>query len=263
MAHRSTTRRGLLDAYLLNEILIALVVVVFAGWVHGTFGLGFPMVATPLLALLTDVQTAILLTLAPTIAVNLWSMLHGGNFGASLGRFWPLAFWVLIGSAVGTVLLVHLDPNPFRLLLAAVILLYLMTDHLKRIDWSWIRRHPRGSTAGAGLLGGLLGGTVNVAGPVLIIYFLEMRVSALMLIQALNLSFLLGKSTQAATFAVLGVLTVGPMLLSLSLVLFAVSGLRAGMWFRDRIAPERYRGWLRRLLWVLAGLLVLQFLWEV
>lgn len=248
-----------MDAYLLNEILIALIVVTFAGAVHGTFGLGFPMVATPVLALLTDVQTAILLTLAPNIAVNLWSMLRGGNLRESVGRFWHVAVWMLVGSAIGTLILVAMDPNPFRLLLAAVILLYLTGDRLKRLDWSWISRHPRGAGAGAGFLGGVLGGTVNVGGPALMIYFLEMRVSALVVVQAINLDFLLGKSTQAATFAVLGVLTPTLLLFSLPLGVMALAGLRSGMWLRDRFSADSYRGWLRGLLWFLCALLVVQF----
>lgn len=249
-----------MDAYTLNEILIALAVVAFAGAVHGTFGLGFPMVATPVLALLADVQTAILLTLAPNIAVNLWSMLRGGNLGASIGRFWYVAVWMLAGSAIGTLILVALDPNPFRIVLALVILLYLMGDRLKQVDWSWIPRYPRASGSGAGLIGGLLGGTVNVGGPALMIYFLEVRVSPLVLVQALNLAFLLGKSTQAVTFGVLGVLTPSLLLLSLPLGVLALVGLRSGMWLRDRFSPDAYRGWLRGLLWLLAGLLVVQFL---
>jgi uncharacterized membrane protein YfcA len=248
-----------LEAYLLNEILIALVVVTLAGLVHGTFGLGFPMVATPVLALLTDVQTAILLTLAPNVAVNLWSMLRGGNLGDSVGRFWHIAVWMLLGSALGTLILVAMDPNPFRLLLAAVILLYLTSDRLKRIDWGWIRSYPRASGSGAGFLGGLLGGTVNVGGPALMIYFLEMRVSPLVVVQAMNLAFLLGKSTQAVTFGMLGVLTPALLLLSLPLGILALAGLRSGMWLRDRFSVDAYRGWLRGLLWLLGGLLVVQF----
>ena len=40
-------------------------IMLLAGLIHGTLGLGFPLVATPLLALFTDVRTAILITLLP------------------------------------------------------------------------------------------------------------------------------------------------------------------------------------------------------
>ncbi|MDD3517325.1 MAG: sulfite exporter TauE/SafE family protein [Chromatiales bacterium] len=248
-----------MDAFSLNEILLALLVVTFAGAVHGTFGLGFPMVATPVLALLSDVQTTILLTLAPNIAVNLWSMLRGGNLRESVGRFWYVAAWMLVGSSIGTLILVSLDPNPFRLLLALVILSYLMSARLERLDWSWIRRRPRISGSGAGLLAGLLGGMVNAGGPAVMIYFLEMRVPPLVLVQSLNLAFLIGKSTQATTFGVLGVLSLPLLLLSLPLGVLALVGLRSGMWLRDRFSADTYRGWLRALLWCLSVLLVVQF----
>jgi uncharacterized membrane protein YfcA len=38
---------------------------IIGGLVHGTLGLGFPLVATPFLSLYFDVRTAILLTLLP------------------------------------------------------------------------------------------------------------------------------------------------------------------------------------------------------
>lgn len=254
-----------MDAYSLTEILVVIIVAVIAGLVHGIFGLGFPIIATPLVALVTDVKTAILLTLAPNIAVNLWSMLRGGNWGESLGRYWYVAAWMLVGSVLGTLLLVRLDPNPFRLLLALTLVLYLLSDQIKRLDFGVIRRHPGTSGSAAGLAAGLLGGTVNVGGPVLMIYFLELRVAPLVVVQSMNLSFLLGKSAQAATFGVAGMLGSSLLLLSIPVVIVALAGLRAGMWVRERVTADAYRGWLRGVLWVLSATLVVQFLlnWEV
>ena len=57
-------------------IWMALPVILLAALVHGIFGIGFPMVATPLLALFTDVLTAVLITLLPTMAVNLTMIGH-------------------------------------------------------------------------------------------------------------------------------------------------------------------------------------------
>ena len=64
--------------------------VIFAGLVHGTLGLGFPLVSTPLIALVLDVRAAILLTLLPTAAVNLATIVHVGQWRATVVRFWPL-----------------------------------------------------------------------------------------------------------------------------------------------------------------------------
>ncbi len=58
-------------------LLIALIgVILFSALVHGTLGLGFPLVATPLLATMMDVRSAILVTLLPTMAVNIASIVN-------------------------------------------------------------------------------------------------------------------------------------------------------------------------------------------
>lgn len=253
-----------MGTFVLADILPFLAVVTVAGLIHGTFGLGFPMVATPPIALMTDVKTAILLTLAPNIAVNIYSMLRGGDWSSSLGRYWPVAFWILLGSALGTVWLVSVDPNPFRLLLAAALVLYLLRDRFQALDaWGWIRKREKLAGAGMGLTAGILGGTVNVTGPVVMIYFMELRVAPLVLVQAINLCFLVGKTTQAVTFAVLGLFGSTLLLLSLPLGVMALIGLRTGMALRDRVSVEVFRGWLRGLLWVMAGMLIVQFLLEM
>ena len=46
-------------------LIVVAAITLFAGAVHGTLGLGFPMTATPLRALLVDVRSAILITLLP------------------------------------------------------------------------------------------------------------------------------------------------------------------------------------------------------
>lgn len=243
-----------------SAIVVVLLVVTFAGLVHGSMGNGFPMIATPILAVITDVQSAILLTLAANIAVNLWSTIHGGNLSESVGRFWPVVVWILLGSALGTMLLIAMDPNPFRLLLAAIILFYLFSDRMSFVSWDWIRRHPRGSGVGTGVAAGLLGGTVNVSAPLTIVYLREMRVSPLVMVQTLNLSFLLGKSAQTVTFIAFGLFDLKLLLWSIPIGLAALAGLRVGMVIRSRISPESFVTALRFMLWALALMLILQFL---
>jgi uncharacterized membrane protein YfcA len=81
----------------------------------------------------------------------------------------------------------------------------------------------------------------------------------LVLVQAINLCFLLGKTMQTLTFSVVGVLNAELLWLSLPLGVVALVGLRLGMGIRERVVADTYRGWLRALLWLLCGLLVVQF----
>lgn len=239
--------------------MLALVTVAAGGLVHGTLGLGFPLIVTPLIALMTDVKTAIILTLAPTLTVNIISIVQGGQWQKSLAKYWPIAMYVLIGSIVGTKLLIVSDPRPFKLALAIIILMYLFSSSINRLSWEWIRRRPNLWGVGFGAAAGIMAGTVNVAVPILIIYFNELRLAPLALVQSLNLSFFAGKAAQAGTFAVSGYLH--PSILAISMLLAFVAGLAlwAGIALRQRIDADTYRRWLRKVLFIVAAGLVVQF----
>src|SRR5262245_36742905 len=116
-----------------------------AGITQGALGFGFPTVSTPVLVLLTDVKTAIILNLLPNFTVNVISMVSGGRWRESLGRYWPVAAWVLVGSWLGASFLIVAPQEPIRFLLAVMIFAYLYQHHLAHLDWSWLRRHPRAS----------------------------------------------------------------------------------------------------------------------
>ena len=230
-----------------------------AGLIHGTLGLGFPLVATPLLALFTDVRTAILITLLPTASVNVVSIIKGGRWSESIGRFWPLALFAVLGSIAGTRFLVVSDPAPFKLLLAALVLLYLFASRLKAFRMRWVRDQFALSMIVFGMIAGLAAGTTNVMVPILIIYTLELGLERTAMVQVFNLCFLAGKVTQIAVFAHAGMLTGGLLLSTTPLAVVAVVALFAGMALTHRIPTETYRNIVRRVLLVLALLLVAQF----
>src|SRR5437763_7675049 len=101
-----------LELFSAPMIATAAAIIVLAGLAHGTLGFGFPLISTPLVALLVDVRTAVLVTVLPNIAVNVISIVRGGNWHDSLGRHWPLALWVVLGTLVGTRLLLTIRPEP-------------------------------------------------------------------------------------------------------------------------------------------------------
>ncbi len=235
-------------------------VILLAGMVHGTFGLGFPMVATPLIALYTDVRTAVLLTLLPTMAVNISLLFQGSGAREVVLRYWPLLPYVLTGTLLGTLLLLVLDPRPFLLLLAAAILLYLNQARLQMLDFGWIGRHPRLAYACFGLTAGIMAGTVNVMVPILIIFTLEMKLAIQSMIHLFNVNFLAGKVTQTIVFISTPQVSLGGLLYSaIWLVPAALSGLLAGRWLNRRISEQRYRWILRGILWAMAGILIGRF----
>ncbi len=244
----------------LVELIVVFLAIAFGGIVHGTLGIGFPLVATPIIALVTDVRTAIIILLIPTMAVNITSIVSGGKFMDVMKRFWFILIFIGIGSYIGTSMLVLIDPNPFRLLLALVIIFYIYTRSTSLVKWEFVRKYPNATGAGIGTTAGFLAGTVNITMPPLIIYFTELRLTPLQIIQILNVCFFMGKITQAGTFAARGALDMQTILISLPLTIAAVIILKYGITIRKRIETEKYRRWLMMTLKIIALMLVIQFI---
>ncbi|MBX3662342.1 MAG: sulfite exporter TauE/SafE family protein [Burkholderiales bacterium] len=240
--------------------LAAAGVLFLAGLTQGALGFGFPAISTPLLVLMFDVKSAIVLNLLPNFTVNLISVLRGGNWSASLGKYWPLAVWVLAGSFLGAQFLILAPQEPIRLLLALMIIAYLCQQQLARLDWSWLGRHPRGAAFAFGMTGGFFSGSVNNSLPPLLIYFMLLGVETTVMTQALNLCFLGGKIVQAATLGAAGEIRVSAALANIPLTLIALAGMAAGMKLQSRISAQTYSRLLRRALFLIALLLIWQAL---
>jgi len=237
-------------------------ITILAAVVNGAIGIGFPLIATPLIAMLTDVRTAILLLVLPTATINIVNILKGGRWHRSIAIYWPLAIYGMIGSFIGSHLLIAVPAELFRPLLAGMLILYLNAERIGA-GLGWIHRYPRLAQAGFGLMAGVLGGTVNVMLPVLIIYALEMRLPKTATIQVFNFCFLFGKLTQGIVFVQAGLMTGHVLSLSVPLALLAVVVLFLGLRWRDRIPTATYRRWLRYLLAVMALVLLGQAVLQV
>ncbi len=242
-------------------ILLAVVLVIlFSGLVHGTLGLGFPMVATPILATMMDVRSAILVTLLPTMAVNIASIVTSDDPRGSTRHFLPLVGFSLVGSIIGSTILAQTDPAPFRFALAGLILLYLWNG--VRLSRALLERNALVSMAGFGIVAGIAGGTTNVMVAVLIIYFLSLETPRSQMVPALNSCFLVGKATQIIVLALAGFVGIRLVIETTPLAIVAVAALMFGRRLQSRINVETYQGILRKLLLLLAIILLFQFLHE-
>jgi len=236
-----------------NELLAAFALIFFfAAFVHGSTAFGFPMVATPLLALVSDIHTAILLTLIPTFVVNVVTITSEGEVRQAIRQHLPLAALAMLGAGLGTMILIVSKPGIFEAFLGFAIIAYLLAT---RIDFriTWIASHPRAARLLFGLAAGMLGGLTNVMAPVLIIFALESGYNKRELIQASNMCFMSGKLMQLIVFSVHGSFSSEELGLSMGMLLFVALALFIGVRIRRRIHPERYMQVLRGLLWVLAA----------
>src|SRR5690606_18269641 len=108
-----------------------------------------------------------------------------------------------------------------------------------------IRAHRHKSGVLFGFLGGVFEGSVNIAAPPLLIYFLSLGLAPVALVKALNLCFVTGKTTQLSTLVAAGDVATGVWLSTLPLCAAGVATSLVGTRIRNRVEAATYRRWLK------------------
>ena len=247
-----------LESYSLWLIAYVVIIIAVAGWVQGALGLGFPMIATPLIAAATNMQFAVVMVLIPCIATIIVSIFRSPGFADVFRRFWWMSPLALVGAILGARLFVLFPGFPYALLLAGVILFYLNMERLGRGESALMRRHDKISGVIFGLLGGVSESTANIAAPPLIIYYFGIGLPPLLLVPAMNISFFVGKVAQFGTLAASDIAAPSLWLLTLPLAAVATVSSLFGTRVRSRINGETYKIWMRRMLMTMAIILLVQ-----
>jgi uncharacterized membrane protein YfcA len=243
-------------------VLWVALVLAFAGLVQGALGLGFPMVATPLIAVFTDMRTAVILVLLPCVATTVTNVVRSGPIVATLRRFWFMPILMLAGASAGAWLFVRYPAFPYALLLASVILLYLYLDKHGHAQWPAVARHPVLFGMLFAFIAGASEGSANVAAPPLLMYLFSLGVERHVMVQILNVCFTVGKPTQWLILTAEGGVSTLQWAMTLPFAALATITTLAGIRIRDAIDSATYRRWLLRVLLIIALVLIAQFAWQ-
>ena len=132
--------------------------------VKGVTGMGYPLLAVPLIALVLGVTDAVVIVAAPNLAANAflcWEARDGREETRDLARIVGSG---VAGAVVGTVALVNLPEDPLLVVLALTIVAFVvqfLRDPELRISAE--ASHRWSPVAGAAA--GLMQGAVGVSGP--------------------------------------------------------------------------------------------------
>ncbi len=246
-----------LPAFVMSELILTTILLV-AALAHGAFGFGFPLISTPLLALAFPLPTAILMTLLPTLVINTASILGERHWREALRRYWAIPAFCVLGSFVGTHWLLAVDPEPFRALLALVLVAYLLTDRWRRRDTPLVPPGWLLPVLGFGL--GLLAGVVNIFAPLMVVFALYTRMPPELMVATFNLTFLTSKTGQVAGFIDGGAFDWDVVRSTAVLIPLILLALWVGMRIRRRFPMAQYKRALRGFLWVTALWLIADWL---
>ena len=220
--------------------LLSVGALLIGGLVKGTLGVGLPLVAVPLLALWLPPAQAIGLLAAPVVLSNLVQSMEGGQLGASWRRF----RWLVLAQLVATVLTVRmtLDLSPAQLsaMVAAAVLLAVFLLALQP-SVQIPERHEKPIGVAVGLGSGLLGGVSSLTGPVLITYFMALRLPRDVFVSSISLVYLAGSLPLYG--AMVGFGKISPLELGLSVLALApvYLAMRLGRRVRQRLNEKLFR----------------------
>jgi uncharacterized protein len=219
------------------RIVLAVGIVMLAGVAKGITGLGAPIVATPILALLyDDLPTAIAVMIAPTVLTDVmllaWYLPH---YRESV-RLIPFVLFGLAGIVFGTQLLVSIDEAILRTILGAVITVFVLTSWFNRLP---VLSKPTARIAGLpiGFIAGALQGSVGASGPLITMYLFSLGMSREVFLFAINAIFLVLDTTQVVALQRAGLYTPDVVFLatlaSVPLCLGVLVGFRAQKYVSD------------------------------
>ncbi len=220
-------------------VAAAVAVTLFAAFVKGAIGFGFPTLATPLLALAVDPKAAMVVLILPNIAMDGVQAARRGGLWATARRMLPVVIPGAIGTVLGTRLLTALSPRVVTLILGAIILVFTALS----VARSFPRvppAHERWLSPVVGFAAGVVGGVTNVPGTPLVIYFYALGMDKTEFVRSVGFTFVLYKLVQLGAVAWYGLLTAPLLGVSALLCVAGLGGFALGLRVQDRLDQRTF-----------------------
>jgi uncharacterized membrane protein YfcA len=228
-----------------------------AGFVKGATGLGFPLIATPTVALLLDIRTAITILIIPNIVMDVAQVFRGGFPYGVLRRFGWFFLLMVAGVFLGTKVLVTLPLWVLNLCLGVMVLVFVISKWL-RFDFTISPKFEKLISLPIGFVAGFLNGVTNVAGPPLAIYLYSLRLKKAEFIKSIATMFIVTKVSQLAAVSTWNLFNWSTLSLSLQITLFVLLGFYVGLKAQDRVNQETFNRGLLTLLFVIGVTLIIR-----
>jgi uncharacterized protein len=214
-------------------------VVLGAGFVKGAIGFGFPSLATPLLSLVTDVKTAVVVLILPNIVMDVIQFLRRGAPLATVRRFAALLVSGAAGVMLGTRVLTMLSPRAATFVLGFFVVAFVIlsaTGLSPKVPAHW----ERWLSAPAGFVAGVVGGVTNAPATPLVLYFHGIGLAKHDFVASVAFTFIFYKAVQLGAVTWYGLLTWPVLWISFGLTAVALIGFAVGLRLQDRLDQRSF-----------------------
>jgi uncharacterized membrane protein YfcA len=230
-----------------------------AAFVKGATGLGFPLIATPTVALLLDIRTAVTILILPNLFMDSAQIVRGGFPFEVFRRFAGLIAPTIIGVFLGTTVLVKLPIWILNLCLGTMVLVFVISSLLK-FDLNVSSRAEKILGPLFGFLSGFLNGMTNAAGPTLAIYLYSLKLDKRMFVRTIATIFVTTKISQLVAVSTWNLFNWHTIALSGQVLLLTLAGFYAGIKVQDRVNQRVFNRGLIILLFAIGLILIVRAL---
>ncbi len=229
-------------------VLVGLTAMLSA-FVKGVTGMAFPLIATPVVALITDMHTAIAVLLAPNILMDSINIVRRRFPLEHLKRLGTMLVAGIAGVFLGTYLLVVIPLRLVNGIVGAIVLVFVAQSLWAKaaaLPTAW---EPVASPT-VGFAAGILNGISNTLSPIMAIYLLSLQLAKFDFVKSIALVFFSFKLAQMAAVWKWNLFTPERLALSVATTVFALTGFSIGLRVQDRINQLTFH---RALLVLLTG----------
>lgn len=220
-----------------NALILAAGIILLASTLKGLTGFGFALTSLPLLSIFLEPQIAVPMITICSVFLDGYT-LYEARQDVRYREIVPLVVSGIVGMIFGTYVLVSLDSRIIKLVIGIVTVLFTIAS-IMGLRWE-IKKTSQASIP-VGLLSGLLGGSISISGPPIVLFFNNQNVEKKTFRANLIAYFFCLYVATVPAYFYGDLITLGLIRSSLYLVPVLFMGASIGIWLSHRVDETLFK----------------------
>jgi len=234
----------------MNFILYGSLIFIIAAILQGLTGFGFSILAVPLITLFISPKIAVPILVMFSLIINI-VVFSSSRKSFNIKRIWLLLIFGIIGMPLGTYFLVVLNDNIIKLFIGIFIALFGL---LLLLGFRQEFKREKLSMIPIGFISGILGGSVSMSGPPIILFLSNQGVNKQVFRANLAVYFFILNILTISVYFLNGLITKQVINYSVTFLPALVIGVIIGNFLSHKIKENHFRK-LTLILLIIMGLL--------